>query len=579
MKKTLITIMITSLVMIGLIGTFIWKMNDISTEIAADEDKLLQQEKDIDEEEKAVTTLDRGAVIPLYLSGDLKNVVTTGEKTRSEIYNPKHSAMAEEMLTEVKKKGEFTQDDPLWAYNPYGTNPNSLYLYFVSKGKYYCRYSISVNKENIPDFTRTLNNGSSGNVTKEHEYQIMGLIPGETNYIVLKLYNSKDELSKTFLYKIDMPDSTSGAQVVLNTEKGSSKSQMSNGLFTVFQKGVPAILLYDNSGVLRGEIPVKDYSGQNMEIIYDNLVFAWSKSQLAMMNSLGQITDSFRITGYEQTGEFAYDGSGSIYILAKKNRSDTGSSKVLKLDLGTGEYDLALDMDTLLPGVLKEAGSKKKARRNWITLNSIQATNVNQILVSSESLSSVFKVSNVNTMMPKVEYIIADKSLWKKHKKLRRKVLDKVKSEEESAESEQTLSMESILDGGKEDTRDVFVSQFGQSALIYKAATGESEEQYYLSMLNNNTGKGASKSSNKSYYYTYLVDEAAGTYLLEKRQAVEKNAAGGNIQTIGKNYVYCQSAGKVFREMDQQGQTIQSYRTRKAICRTFKNDWKGFWFY
>ena len=64
-----------------------------------------------------------------------------------------------------------------------------MYLFFQTDGKCYCRYTISVKNDKIPDFTRTLANGASGNVSTEHEYQIIGLVPGQTNFITLKLYN------------------------------------------------------------------------------------------------------------------------------------------------------------------------------------------------------------------------------------------------------------------------------------------------------------------------------------------------------------------------------------------------------
>lgn len=556
MKKKLLTILITSLVMIGLLGGFLWNMGRISSRLSSEQEELLQEELDTKTSDKEVDSLDQSAVIPLYLSGDSKNVVTTEKKSIDDIYDPRKSAIVEEMLTDIKKKGEFTQEKPLWAYNPYGTNPDSLYLYFKSEGKCYCRYTISVDKDNIPDFTRTLSNGASGNVTEEHEYQLTGLVPGETNYIVLRLYNKKNELAKTLLYRVKMPESESGA-AVLSVEKGRSREEFSNGLFTVFEKGADAILLYDNSGVLRGEFPVKNYTGRNLEFIYDNLVYAWAKDRITAVNSLGQVMNTYRLTGYEQTGDFAYDAGGNLYVLAKQNRSDTGSSKVLKIKMSTGEYSLALDMDELLPGVLKKAGKKKKARENWVALNSVQVTGANQILVSSETLSSIFKVSNVNTLMPKLDYIIADKKLWKDYKKLRRKVLDK-------------------------EGEEAFDFQYGQTALHYEAGKNVQEEgegiRYTLELLNNNTGNGAGQRRN-SYYYRFVVDESAETCTLEEKRAAALNSSEGSYIRTGDNYLYAQGAKRKFSEIDEEGQIICTYETEKKILRAGKTDWKGFWFY
>lgn len=68
-------------------------------------------------------------------------VPSTGLK---QVYDGSQSTKAEEMLTTVKKNKQFSFDKPLWAYNPYGTNSQSMYLYFKSDGKGYCRYTVSV---------------------------------------------------------------------------------------------------------------------------------------------------------------------------------------------------------------------------------------------------------------------------------------------------------------------------------------------------------------------------------------------------------------------------------------------------
>ena len=63
----------------------------------------------------------------------------------------------------------------------------------------------------------------------------------------------------------------------MELEKGRSKTSLQNGLYTVFSKTVSqkknAILLYDNSGVLRGEFPTKGV-GYNAEQIYDTFIYA-----------------------------------------------------------------------------------------------------------------------------------------------------------------------------------------------------------------------------------------------------------------------------------------------------------------
>ena len=98
---------------------------------------------DTDTKDKALEDVDKLELQTLYLSGDKKNVVTREYGSVDAIYNKAKSAAAEDMLTDIKKKRDYSEEDPLWAYNPYGTNPESLYMYFKSKGRFYCRYTVS----------------------------------------------------------------------------------------------------------------------------------------------------------------------------------------------------------------------------------------------------------------------------------------------------------------------------------------------------------------------------------------------------------------------------------------------------
>ncbi|MBO5483931.1 MAG: aryl-sulfate sulfotransferase [Lachnospiraceae bacterium] len=610
MKKRLLTILITSLVMIGLLGGFLWKMSSVSRKIAKDKKELLQQELDLDQTDKAWKDVNELDIVPLYLSGTDKNVVTKDYSSLKEIYNTDKSAAAEELLTDIKKKGDFTTKKPLWAYNPYGTNNNSLYLYFKSEGKCYCRYTISVKQEDIPDFTRTLSNGASGNVSEEHEYQIIGLVPGQTNYIILKLYNSKDELSRTMVYKVDMPKSQTGAQLILDSETGRSKVNMENGLYTVFQAPVTnketvtrtvtkkgkkrgktvkkkikkkvtvtkkksAVLLYDNSGVLRGEIPVIHPAGNHAEIIYDHLVYAYDTNCVAQVNSLGQVVGVIDAPNSYVLEEFAYDGYGSLYAIASSKNNQTPSDRVIKITLDSGEVTDALRMEEAIPSVYEKENKKHK---NWIGLDSIQVVGTNQLLLSSSKLSSVFKISNVNSLMPKLDYIIADKDLWKGYRKLKKKVLAKSLPENVTAAPEATPLVDSILDT-KPKTPDVFESQYGQNALVIDKPSSLEEGQYYLYLLNNNAGKGAVKGNKNSYYYKYLVDETAGTYILAEKERLDKNVSGGNVTPFEESYLYCISDKNRFLECDTQGKLIKFFQVKQKLYRVYKDDWKGFWFY
>lgn len=410
-----------------------------------------------------------------------------------------------------------------------------------------------------------------------------------------------------------MPESSMGAQVVINGSDGRSKSKLSNGLYTVFSDGKGervkttriitrkvkkngrkvtrrvkktvwkriknyAILLYDNSGVLRGEIPLDGYCGRNIQTIYDGIVYACADDKIALVNALGQVTKVYKLNGYKQSGEFAYDGFGNLYVIAAPYRKKAvKNSCIVKVELESGKSGAALDMNTLLPSVYKNAVKKaKKKAPSWIDLNSVQVTGTNQLLVSSQALSSIFKVSNVNSLMPKIDYIISDKSIWNNYKNLKKKVLVKALEGDATPQPEETPVVDSILEKPKKQ-HELFASQAGQNAMLYEKPSSLADGQYYLTMLNNNSGVNA-VNNNKSYYYKYLIDETAGTYIRKETKGFSKTKDEGNITKTDGVYIYCNASNNKFVETDTAGRLIKEFTIKQDLYRVYKYDWKGFWF-
>lgn len=239
MKKKLIIVLITSLLMFAAMGGLLWKASQTSKMLEKEEREKILEEKDLLENQtgKAIDSVKNVDIVPLYISGKNKNVITVKYNSVKDIYDPEKSAAAEENITNIKKRSSFSTANPLWAYNPYGTNRSSMYVYFKTEGKCYCKYTVSVKDSKIPDFTRTLINGGAGNISKEHEYQIIGLVPGKTNYITLKLYNKNDELSQSLTYSITMPKSSCNAKTMIKSSTGYSRKEIQNGLFTIFGEG------------------------------------------------------------------------------------------------------------------------------------------------------------------------------------------------------------------------------------------------------------------------------------------------------------------------------------------------------
>ena len=197
----------------------------------------------------------------------------------------------------------------------------------------------------------------------------------------------------------------------------------------------------------------------------------------------------------------------------------------------------------------------------------------NQLLLSSKKLSSIFKVSNIGSLMTKVDYIIADQKLYKKYaKKYRKKVLTKY--EEESAAAEETEEPANILH--KPVKEDPFVSQYGQETITYKKKSAEG--QYTLNLFSAKAGK-SSKGDGKSYYMTFSVDETTKTYELKKQNVLEQTKNDGNYIPNGEQYIYCCSDKGFFTESDLTGRVLKNFTATSRPYRVYKRDFKGFWFH
>lgn len=228
-----------------------------------------------------------------------------------------------------------------------------------------------------------------------------------------------------------------------------------------------------------------------------------------------------------------------------------------------------VNMNELLKNVYQNAVKKaKKQNVDWVGLNSVKVVDTNTLLLSAKNLSSVFQVSNIGSLMTKVDYIIADKKIYEKYKGLRKKVLTKSGGEEEAPE--ETPVVNNILHAPVK--KEPFDSQYGQEALVYRKRS--TEGQSTVSMLSSNAGKTGS-----SYYYTYLVDTVAGTYEQREERSLDKTSQDGNVVTQKDSYIYCCSDKKTFSESDNNGKLIKQFKTSQRPYRIYKNDFKNFWFY
>lgn len=587
MKKKLLTVLFTSLVMALALGGGSVFLYQKSQKVQEAEKKAAERELDIFLEDNAneKETYEERVITKLSLTKNKASV--------DEIYTTAYTQKKEQEIKKDKKKNLYDFESPLFLWNPFGTNNLSMYLYFKSTEAAYVKYTIQVEDETIPNFNRTLYNGEKGNVTREHEYQLTGFVPGRENLLILQMYGRNDELLNKKVFSIQVPKLSSNAEPKLSVSKGRSEEQISNGFYTVF--GKKNIWLYDNSGVLRSEFPIAGKTSQRVLFLDDTMLYGIDEKRIVKVDPLGKVLEVYSLGKYKQYEEFVYNGYGDLWILASKQGKKNRSVKdtVISLNLKKKTVKELFCMEDLIPQMEKKAKKQKDSKEfNWVDLNAISQVRSDEVLVSSRELSTIFKVVNINSRSPRLSYLIGEEEIW--GKLLYRKRLLAKSGQAEADEQQAEKQAESILDLGKAE--DVFLSQFGQTWISYETSPELSEGQYYVYVWDSNYGYSPTRKSIKwskfsgvgtkkkdarfSYIKKYLVDENTATYNLEDTTELTYTKEQGSTQFFGEHRVDNYGNKMTYAEYDSSGRLIRKYtHGQKNVLRVEKMDMKKFWFY
>ena len=585
MKKILLKVAVTSLLMavaLGGISLFLYKQ---SQNILERQNAQAEQELDIMLEGVSKKAYEENEITTLDL--DMK------EPQVDNVYYGTYTEEQNQVIKKNKKKNLYDFESPMWIWDLYGTNHLSLYTYFKTTQPAYIRYTIQVEDDSIPNFTRTLYNGEKDNLTREHEYQITGFVPGMDNLLILEMYDEDGIVLNQKVFCINVPTLSSKADTKIDVESGRSEEQVSNGLYWVF--GKKNVWLYDNSGVLRGELPLLLASSQTLLCEEDSLYYATDKNHIVKVDRLGAVTEVYNLGEYSQYDEFLYNGYGSLWVLASKEEKKSRSVRdtLLSVDLKDKKVSELFCMEDLLPKMEKKAKIPKGEKiLNWVDLNSVVQVNSDEVLVSSRELSSIFKIVNINSRSPRISYIIGEKKIWK-GTDYARKLLAKAGQEEADAEQE-AAQAESVLDLG--EAEEVFYATFGQTWLDIKESSSLSEGQFYLYVWDSNYGYSPTrtnirwsdfngvgtknKNARLSYIRKYLVDESNAQYNLEESEEVPYTKNLGSMQEYGEHQVENYGCEKGYAEYDSKGKLIRKFKHNisNVIC-VEKNDFKKFWYY
>lgn len=480
----------------------------------------------------------------------------------------------EKKIAKEAKKATF--DAPFIIYNPYGTNTCAVNVYYTTKEATSMEYTVSVDEEGIPDFTRTAYNGEESGTTKTHEYQIIGLIPNEVNTVTMRSKNSEGEVVDEYTFTLTMEGLVTDSQSKLEITEGDSTQEISEGLYAVLghDKAYNAnVYIYDNDGIIRSELPLRGYRSDRILFIDDTMVYSYDFNKLVFVNRLGKIVRKINLGNYELHHDFEYDEiNNTILLLANELGTDTIEDVIIRVDLEDGAVTKLVDMKDLMPEAKAMAIEPEEGNTyggdelDWIHLNTLDIVNGKDLILSSREYSTIIRLNNVYEQ-PEIEYFISDETVW-------------------NGTAYEDYMLDKVGD---------FVSQAGQHTVTYLEDPSLPDNQYYLYMFNNNykgartrpdfdwsayVGAGTYSKGDNSYLYQYLVDEDNGTYELVKKVALPYSSIVSSTQYYKENLVTSSGMSHCFNEYDSEGNLIREYKytAEKYAYRVLKYSFESFWF-
>lgn len=483
-------------------------------------------------------------------------------------YNAEEQQKIADELEKKKESQEYTLSNMLIEYNPFGTNTQSLYVYFETDSAVKVSYTIHVKEDDIADFSRNVYQDEE--YQKEHEFQVIGLIPDTENTITFYITN-EDGSTDTNEIVYEMGSLYGEEAVQLDTDVKQSADKLEDGLYVVLGNDSTSkdfMYYYDNNGVLRGEVPLLGYRSHRLIFDENSMYYSISEKKMAQVNRLGQVTKVYDLGNYKLHHDYVFDENGNMLILATDTTQDSVEDIVLKLDVNSGEVTEVLDLGDLFGEYKKTCVKNSSDELDWMHINTIQYIGNGSVLLSSRETSTIIKVDNIYDG-PVVSYImIGEKDFWK------------------------DTSYVSLLLNKKGD----FTIQGGQHTITYETDESLADGQYYLYMFDNNIGISETRpdydwssiglkvssavDGKNSKYYKYLVDENEGTFELVDSFKVPYSRYVSSAQEIGDNVLVDSGLKGTFTEYDADHKAIVTYKMNyeKFIYRVFKYKFDGFYF-
>lgn len=498
-------------------------------------------------------------------------ITLSSDQDMNIVYSLDYQNNIQQNLQSIRSDTKYTFNHPFLAANPYGTNTTGPYVYFNTDTLVKISYSISA--EGYHDFKREL----YGDYSTEHEYLLIGIIPDTVNTITLTATDQDGNIVGTKEIQYTAPPLL-GSQdnIRLDVTAGESSSELSDGLYAMLgnrteedNEQVDFILLYDNYGTLRSEIPIKSYRACNILFDNDLMYYSISANEIAAMNNLGQIQAIYDMNEYQLHHDYIFGSKNDLLVLASEENTHTEEDRIISVNLNDGTVTEVIDLSELLENYFRTLDyDKEDEPLDWIHINSIRLVDNDSIIISSRETSTIIKIDNIYES-PSIDYMIGSERFWE----------------------------ESGYDNLLLDQSGSFSLQAGQHCVEYEKNENLQTGQYYLYFYNNNNAVCSTRDYNysddeaysdtysgsdgqESYYYKYLVDENNRTFELVSRIPVTYSGYVSSVQQLENNLLIDSGSAFTAVELDDNNQIIQTLVGTGDTWwyRVFKFDFLGFWF-
>jgi hypothetical protein len=326
-------------------------------------------------------------------------------------------------IDKLIEEGDYTEDEPLVIRNPFCTNTQSLYIYFRTSYPCAAGYNVHVSSADsgADDFGGyviaskehyVFEDGCEEEVNTSlvHEFSITGIQPGITNTITIRLVDEKGIIRmRRFYYNFEegLDNST---QAKLKTERATktvvvdeetletatvnvSPHELSDGLFAVFRgiNGyVPYMMVYDNKGYARMEVPLVDTTAESVCVKDGFMYLPVSQNKFVKISSLGEVVKIYTTDEFRFESAWCMDDNGNALIVATDLMQSGKRDVVCVVDLEKDAVSKLFDMGDLLKDYKAASGKK-----DWIGLSSISYTGDNMVVLSADVPGVLIKVRRI----------------------------------------------------------------------------------------------------------------------------------------------------------------------------------------